>query len=551
MERKIFNYVSEILSSETFDRFGYNPDQLGNTSSKFVIARCRYCGQSMEIRKGFFNKSGSACHKACRLKEQSEISSPFADNNIQQKAYKKRHAEKTEEERQIIAQHISDGRRKVQKQIEQTNQKHYGVINPFQSDSIKQKIKETNLIRYESEHPMQNQNILHKTQETLRERYGVDNLQQHDEFRQRAMAAFHETIAEDPDGKHKVLNTLRNETFWADIQAGKSLKEACQNHNIPYLQTSTQILKPEFKLRFQSVYHYPKTQKQNDVKNFLKFFDLDIIFNDRKVIKPLELDIYIPDKQFAIEFNGSLWHSEAMLSPQQARKKHWTKTQLCREKGIRLFHIFEHTWDTRQNQIMNFLLSSLGLNEQRIMARKCIISHVPCLEFLNANHIQKPPKNIIKYFNLEYGGEIVASMTASKHHRQINGNPIVLSRLCFSDNTTVQGGSTKLFKAFKKWASEEGFDRILSWSDQSWTDGNIYRVLGFQEQRSYGPDYFYWDQKKNEYVSKQSQRKSATGCPLDLTEREWCLQRKLFRIWDCGKVLWGYSLQEDLLKPCI
>lgn len=70
----------------------------------------------------------------------------------------------------------------------------------------------------------------------------------------------------------------------------------------------------------------------------------------------------------------------------------------------------------------------------------------------------------------------------------------------------------------------------------------IYPILGFSMSREYGSDYFYWDARNNRYLSKQSQRKKKVGCPTEITEREWCRERGLYRIWDCGKKLWVLKL---------
>ena len=133
-------------------------------------------------------------------------------------------------------------------------------------------------------------------------------------------------------------------------------------------------------------------------------------------------------------------------------------------------------------------------------------------------------------------------MTVSKHHRQnIEGNPLILNRLCFKNGYTIQGGASKLFKYLKNWAIGEGYDRIISWSDSCWTEGKIYEILDFELVKEYDPDYFYWDSINNKYLSKQSQKKSNTGCPKEITEKEWALQKGLFRIWNCGKKLWQYE----------
>jgi len=87
-ERKIHNYKSKILIEETIEKYGYHPDKLGRTSTKFIVCLCRFCGKPSNIRKGFYNKSGSACHKQCKLQEQSQCGSPFADERIREKAKK-------------------------------------------------------------------------------------------------------------------------------------------------------------------------------------------------------------------------------------------------------------------------------------------------------------------------------------------------------------------------------------------------------------------------------------------------------------------------------
>jgi len=84
--RKIFNYKSVVLIEETIKEFGYHPDKYGSSSAKFIIASCRFCGKPSYIRKGFFNKAGSACHKSCMREEQKLQKSPFADPEVRKKS---------------------------------------------------------------------------------------------------------------------------------------------------------------------------------------------------------------------------------------------------------------------------------------------------------------------------------------------------------------------------------------------------------------------------------------------------------------------------------
>lgn len=97
---------------------------------------------------------------------------------------------------------------------------------------------------------------------------------------------------------------------------------------------------------------------ENDVLHFINsIYNGEIKTHDRKLIKPLELDILIPEKKFAIECNGIYYHSH----PRKDRYYHKIKTDKCQEKGIILFHLSEYDWMNKKeickNLIYNFLHS--------------------------------------------------------------------------------------------------------------------------------------------------------------------------------------------------
>ena len=72
-----------------------------------------------------------------------------------------------------------------------------------------------------------------------------------------------------------------------------------------------------------------------------------IIENDKTILDGKELDIYIPDKHLAIEFNSDYWHREEQIG----KYYHQEKSLACREKGIRLIHIFEYEWINKQEYV--------------------------------------------------------------------------------------------------------------------------------------------------------------------------------------------------------
>lgn len=511
MERKIFNYESVILSELTLDKEGFDPKIVGY-QKKYIWARCRFCGEPSRLLGLNFKKSGSACHKECRFKEQSIMGSPLKDEKIRLKAYANRNKNFSNEE---INKKISEGRKKVQSQIEITNLEKYGAKNVFENEEIKEKIKQTHLEKIKVENPQQNLFIKEKTRKT-----------------------FQDTVSK--EDHYKLVNTLRSNTFWDDLSVN-SLKNVCNIHDLNYNSVLSRLQNNEFVDKYYSIYTFPTQQQQKEISDFIKFYNIIITENDRSIITPLELDIYIPSKNFAIEFNGSLWHSEFKLK-ELARNKHINKTKLCQNKSIRLVHIFENQWQERQKQWKTFIKSSLGLNENKINGRECVIKEDLGLQLCEDNHIQGKPNGYIKTFDLIHKDQWVGSMVFSNHHRSNIEGDIVLSRLVFCDNTTVQGGASKLFKYAINWLKTNGYKKIISWSDNAWTEGNIYKILNFQLEKELPIDYFYWNSKTNKYISKQSQQKKLVNCPLDLTEKEWATERGLYRIWDCGKKRWIYNL---------
>jgi len=282
---------------------------------------------------------------------------------------------------------------------------------------------------------------------------------------------------------------------------------------------------------------------EKEIFNFIKALHSDAVNNDKKLVYPKEIDIYIPSISLAIEYCGLYWHNENSPEP-RLRMYHINKMKQCNEKGIRLITIFEDEWLERQEQVKNFLLSVIGKNSIKIGARKTELREVPNKEaaiFLEENHIQG--KSTLKIaFGLYHNEELIAIVTGNKHHRNGHENTFVLNRLAFKTNVSVSGGSSKLLKALIKYAKNNGYSKLVSWSDNRWSEGRVYEKLGFVLAESLGPDYSYV--QKQSRISKQSCQKKnlVKKGAIGNTEHEMALSLGLHRIWDCGKKQWLIKL---------
>lgn len=92
---------------------------------------------------------------------------------------------------------------------------------------------------------------------------------------------------------------------------------------------------------------------ETEISDFIKtFYTGKLVSNVRNVINPLELDLYYPDKNIAIEFNGDYWHSSLYKS----KEYHYNKFIKCYNLEISLVSIFESKWKEHKQQIQDYLL---------------------------------------------------------------------------------------------------------------------------------------------------------------------------------------------------
>lgn len=277
------------------------------------------------------------------------------------------------------------------------------------------------------------------------------------------------------------------------------------------------------------------------VCDFLSEVGVEFQSQNKDIISPKHLDIYIPSHKLAIEFNGLYWHSELFKD----KKYHLDKTNQCNSVGIDLLHIWEDDWRDKKDIVKSIIRNKVNKVINRIYARKCVISSVSSIvarKFLDENHIQGFSKSKYK-IGLYSEGELVSLMTFG--YRRTNSlREFELIRFCNKLNTNVIGSASRLFKYFlNNYTIDEEY--ILSYADISLFNGNMYDMLGFDYIHLSKPNYQWVIDNKREHRWKYNKQKLIKeGYDPLKTEVEIMRSRGSYRVFGCGQKRYEYKIQK-------
>jgi len=306
-----------------------------------------------------------------------------------------------------------------------TNLERYGVENPFQSEQIKEKIKEINfdkygveytaknkeikekiritqnknhgsyafctekqkktmINRYGAEYALQNKQILEKTIKTKQNKYsnlnnyekikstnlikyGVDNpwksKQIIEELRLKTLSDFYKNLITSDRLKNLVTPLFSIEEY-RGVYKNKYLWQ-CNHCEHKFISRIDNCAVPRCPICFPKYGLASKLEKE--VADYVKSLELRVEENNRTLISPLELDIYIKEYNLAIEFNGTYWHSSRVKS----RWYHQMKVDKCDRLGIRLLPIYEWEW-VNNRQLCIDKINYYITHHDRIQSRKPI-----------------------------------------------------------------------------------------------------------------------------------------------------------------------------------
>jgi len=488
-----------------------------------------------------------------------------------------------------------------QKNFEKTCLEKYGVKSTTQLQSTKDKYKDTMLERHGVSHNMKG-HMRKSYEDSISEKYGSDiksplQIREIQDKRNEtciekfgSLDFFHSENAKQTNiNKYGFEHAMQNQDFAKSIGdkqsqnklltlIGKIHKWNCEykglhleyNKDIIYCnrcKTETYHNRTGLNARLKSdvdICHIcnPFKKKKGtsnaeiEIQNYIKELLADSkieIHTNRKFFlgNGQELDICIPSKNIAFEYNGVYWHDEN----RKTTKYHVDKSDLCLTKGIKLIHIWEDDYILKPNIVKSQIKAALNKIVNKIAGRSCIIKKITykeSIQFFIDNHIQGVIPSKITY-GLFYNGELVQAMSFSRERKILESKSREdcweLLRFATKVETIVIGGASKIFSHFIK---EHNPLEIISYCDKSRTPDPLQSVYHKHLKMSYEKtstvNYYYVidgiRMHRLNFTRKRlielNYHKNIEDFSKDTTEHDIMLFNKIFRIYDCGshKFIW-------------
>jgi len=501
----------EIVSITFFLDSNYNKISLLQRiwhikNNNFELSKCIICGKPTNFDRNKYYSN--TCSKICQ-----NIYSKSNDviSKSKQTCLDKYGVENAMKSKHIISKH------------KQTCLDKYGVESISQINGFSERIKSMCLDKYGVDSYFKTDEYKKNLKQKCLEKYGTNHYTQTDEYKnnkhKKYIQDFQIRLHEDGNNDYTVIKKLPESRLFV-LKCPKCNREFDINSSV-YYQRNTSNHEICTKCNpLEKYFSNGEKQLANFISSIYKKFIQENV-RKKELIFPYELDIYIPELNLAIEYNGLYWHSDYIVKDNY----HKMKSELCNEKGIRLIHIFEDDWVYKINMIKSILQTTISpqLNH-KIFARKCEIKEVNLdntNKFLEENHINGKIMTQSICYGLYYNSELVSLMS-------FKGN--ILQRYAIKLNTTIIGGAEKLFKHY---INNNEFCKIITYCDISLFTGKIYERLGFEFVRRNKPNYQFLNEKNHIRVSKQSIRKLNQGY-----KRE---NDTMPRIYNCGIDVYEYN----------
>lgn len=419
----------------------------------------------------------------------------------------------------------------------------YGVDWYVQTEQQKQKSRETCIRRYGTEYSSSAQEVKENKKRICREKYGVDTTLLLESVKQKSKKTCLERYGADNPFK---IDRIRNQVILR--QRNLSWNSFTKKSNwIPQF-TKEEFLKKGWKnsdgssnfwkfkcsqcgsifdlstllIHCKNCKTVGRSFSEKEIFEYVRSIlpdNISVISNVRKIMDDTrkELDLYIPEKNLAIEYDGLYWHSVKYEGNNTFSMLN--KTNLCLKKNINLIHIIEDEWYNNEDKIKSIIRNKLGIFNDKVYARKCKCSFLNGLEYSDfiLNNSLNEDLECAYSVGLFYEDDLVSVMTFRTCKLS---DEFELYNFCIKQDTLIVGGFAKMLHFFINHIPTK---RIISYVDKTLFTGNCFIKAGFIKLEDLPPTCWYIDgMKRIECKTKNIENPSKY-------------------IYDCGSMLFEWT----------
>lgn len=285
-----------------------------------------------------------------------------------------------------------------------------------------------------------------------------------------------------------------------------------------------------------------RSKAEIEICEYLVKHNIEYVANDRSVIGPREIDIYIPSKHIGIEYNGILYHAEG--SNHIDKYYHYNKMLDCKKNDVSLVTIFEDEFTYHRNAVYTKLDRLFGIGKKENSVGNIHIDYIDkatAKEFIETNDTCDI-KTVDVYLGV-YSDEILIGAVTFQNIKQ--------STWQIADCIFINNNPDTLKQAFEFFIKTYAPSKVYGYADRRWVideANNVYTSMGLKFDSYTQPDFAYINSSRTKYkryyrtgINKESLLQANPQLSNELTEAEILQTLGYRRIWDCGYVKYVYE----------
>lgn len=456
----------------------------------------------------------------------------------------------------------------------QTLMERHGVANAMQVPGAKERQATTMLERHGVSYPMQSSEIRERFETTFRERYGASTPGAVPEFQERVRQTNLERYGETHTmgmarQAYREQTGVDNPFRLPEMQA-KATQTMLTRYGVPKAMMAD-TFKEQMREKLIAKYGVSNVMELDEVREKLRQrnrrrYRLDrdrVLFKDNVVgtsyttaLTQALIGLGVPQSAIFLRGDEIVLADKSLAliviplrGSNRERDRFYLRTRQAaiEDEGLRALLIFEDEWLSHRTLVLERVRHALGMSERGASARACtveLISNPAAANFLYDHHLQGGGPDGFANYGAFAKDQLVAVMTFSRGRHVVgHGSDDAVELLRFAtDGRSHAGVAGKLFAALVR---DHDPAMVISFADRRWSQGALYRTLGFQLVRATPPNYWYVDPevmcRHHRWLYRRDDIQAMLGPDKGLGERQVMLALGFSRIHDCGSLLFRWE----------